>query len=75
MVDVKIIGIAVLLFVGLMTFSFLLDVFQGMSPSEALHNNLSFGILELGESVVIILYVLIVLAEALENARRKKKRT
>ncbi|WFA05752.1 MULTISPECIES: hypothetical protein [Bacillus] len=69
---VKLIGITILLFFCLMTFSVLLDIWQGMNLPEALHNNLTFAILEVGEWVLF--YILVVLAEAIDNAMSKRKK-
>ncbi|MCY8604995.1 hypothetical protein CHCC20335_1082 [Bacillus paralicheniformis] len=71
---VKVIGIGVLLFICLMGMSVMLDFFQGMSLYEAVINNLSFNILEIGEWLMILLYISIVFAEALGDLKRKKKK-
>ncbi|ASB91063.1 hypothetical protein OZL92_14750 [Bacillus sonorensis] len=70
----KVIGIGVLLFICLMGMSVMLDFFQGMSLYEAVINNLSFNILEIGEWLMILLYISIVFAEALGDLKRKKKK-
>ncbi|MDI3410152.1 hypothetical protein QKW52_05960 [Bacillus sonorensis] len=41
---------------------------------EAVINNLSFNILEIGEWLMILLYISIVFAEALGDLKRKKKK-
>nr|WP_206702653.1 hypothetical protein [Bacillus sonorensis] len=57
-----------------MGMSVMLDFFQGMSLYEAVINNLSFNILEIGEWLMILLYISIVFAEALGDLKRKKKK-
>lgn len=75
MVVMKVIGIGVLLFICLMTFSIVLDFYQGMTLHEAVVNNMTFTTLELGEYVIILFYFLFLTAAAILNGRKKKKRT
>ncbi|GIN79135.1 hypothetical protein CHCC14820_1155 [Bacillus paralicheniformis] len=69
----KLIGIGLLLFVSLETFAVMLDVFQGMTLQRAVLNSLTFAILEVGEWIMILLFIIFL--EASANFRKKKKRT
>ncbi|MCJ2148004.1 hypothetical protein [Bacillus sp. B19-2] len=71
----KLIGIGLLLFVSLETFAVMLDVFQGMTLQRAVSNSLTFAILEVGEWIMILLFLFIIFLEASANFRKKKKRT
>ncbi|MCA1183235.1 hypothetical protein MH050_13815 [Bacillus licheniformis] len=71
----KIIGIGLLLFASLEAFAVILDVFQGMTLQRAVVNTLPFVILEVGEWIIILLFLVIIFLEASESFRQKRKRT
>ncbi|MGG3460927.1 hypothetical protein CHCC14600_1839 [Bacillus licheniformis] len=71
----KIIGIGLLLFASLEAFAVILDVFQGMTLQRAIVNSLTFAILEVGEWIIILLFLVIIFLEASESFRQKRKRT
>ncbi|EWH22888.1 hypothetical protein P9D81_07405 [Bacillus haynesii] len=71
----KLIGIGLLLFASLEAFAVILDVFQGMTLQRAMINSLTFAILEVGEWIIILLFLFIIFLEASANFRKKKKRT
>ncbi|AAU22051.1 MULTISPECIES: hypothetical protein [Bacillus] len=71
----KLIGIGLLLLASLEAFAVMLDVFQGMTLQRAIVNSLTFAILEVGEWIIILLFLFIIFLEASESFRKKRKRT
>lgn len=53
----------------------MLDVFQGMTLQRAIVNSLTFATLEVGEWIIILLFLFIIFLEASESFRKKRKRT
>ncbi|AOP13452.1 hypothetical protein ETA57_02345 [Bacillus licheniformis] len=71
----KLIGIGLLLLASLEAFAVMLDVFQGMTLQRAIVNSLTFAILEVGEWIIILLFLFIIFLEPSESFRKKRKRT
>ncbi|KAA0814184.1 hypothetical protein EI976_19410 [Bacillus licheniformis] len=69
----KLIGIGLLLLASLEAFAVMLDVFQGMTLQRAIVNSLTFA--EVGEWIIILLFLFIIFLEASESFRKKRKRT
>ncbi|WP_420469344.1 hypothetical protein, partial [Bacillus licheniformis] len=65
----KLIGIGLLLLASLEAFAVMLDVFQGMTLQRAIVNSLTFAILEVGEWIIILLFLFIIFLEASESFR------
>ena len=51
----------------------MLDVFQGMTLQRAIVNSLTFAILEVGEWIIILLFLFIIFLEASESFRKREK--
>ncbi|NPC91514.1 hypothetical protein HOO54_04455 [Bacillus sp. WMMC1349] len=72
----RITGISFFLFICMMTVSVMLDVLQGMTFTEATQNNVAaFGVLTLGDWLIVIFFFVIIFVEVIMILKKKKQQS